>query len=295
MSRTISEDPHGWRKEWRDLLRAIAGGSIVGMPLLYTMEMWEHGVTSSAWHLLTLLAAMLAVNLVFCYLSGFRKESSIAGAGRESITAVGIALCYSAAVLCLVGEVDFSKSAAGIPGKVLVEAAAVSIGISFASAQMQGKSRTGQGGGEDSSHDKSEQAMSPGDWQLRADLREFAAALVGSTVFALNIAPTEEITLISSRLAPLQLLAVLGFSLVLCYVILFASEFREHKVHVQSLAQHPFSETLLTCATSLVVAVGLLLLLGDRSIVNDPATFAASAVALGLPAIVGGAAGRLLV
>jgi hypothetical protein len=37
--------PAGWRQEGRDLMAAVAGGAIVGMPLLYTMEMWYHGMT----------------------------------------------------------------------------------------------------------------------------------------------------------------------------------------------------------------------------------------------------------
>jgi putative integral membrane protein (TIGR02587 family) len=291
-------DPHGWQKEGRDLLRAIAGGSIVGMPLLYTMEMWEHGTTVSQWHLLLLVAAILVVNLAFCYLSGFRPECSLIGAAMESITAVGIATAYSAAILSLIGELDFSIAPVEAIGKVLLEAAAVSIGISFASAQMDGRSRTGDDAGQESkggeAQGQSRPKLGASDRQVRSDLRELAAALAGSTVFALNVAPTEEITLIAGRLSPVQLLAILGCSLVLCYVILFASEFREHRVHVKSLVQHPIAETILTGGVSLGVAAVLLFLLGERALLTQPATFAASVVALGLPAIVGGAAGRLI-
>jgi putative integral membrane protein (TIGR02587 family) len=293
-------DPQGWRKEGRDLMRAIAGGAIVGMPLLYTMEMWQHGMVLSEWHLLMLLGATLLVNFVFSYLSGFRRECTVPGAAMESVTAVGIAIVFSAVVLWLIGEIQFAMSAAEIIGKVFVEAAAVSIGISFASAQVEGRSRTGENNGQ-AAHNSgglaetpNERNLSPSDRQLRADLREFAAALAGSTVFALNVAPTEEITVIAGRLSPLQLLGVLGTSTLLCYVILFASEFREHRVHEETLFQHPVSETILTCAVSLGVAAALLVLLGERSLLSHPATFAAGIVTLGLPAMVGGAAGRLI-
>ena len=36
-------DRWGLKKEVRDLMVAVTGGAIVGMPLLYTMEMWLHG------------------------------------------------------------------------------------------------------------------------------------------------------------------------------------------------------------------------------------------------------------
>ena len=296
VNETVSADPHGWRQEGRDLLRAIAGGSIVGMPLLYTMEMWQHGMTVSEWHLLTLLGATLAVNFAFCFLSGFRAARSVPDAAREAVTAVGIAILYSTAILLLIGEIQFAISTAEIIGKVLLEAAAVSVGISFANAQIQGKSRTGEssnGGGGDGEGDESQ--PSPQDLQLKKDLQEFAAVLAGATVFALNVAPTEEITLIAARLSPLQLLALLGASMLLCYVILFAAEFKAHRVHVKSALQHPLAETILTCAVSLTVAAVLLLLLGERNGLTHPALSVASIVTLGLPAIVGGAAGRLII
>lgn len=313
-------DPHGWRREGRDLLQAVAGGAIVGMPLLYTMEMWQHGMTMSEWHLLGLLGAILALNFVFCLLSGFREENSLLVAAMESVTAVGIAIVFSTAILCLIGEIEFTIGAAEIIGKILLEAAPVSVGVSFAQAQMQGRSRTGDD--EEKKRDRpesrdaqrpataegdgdpvtkrtdqewaTEETNSPGDRQLKADLREFAAAMAGSTVFALNVAPTEEITLIAARLSPMQLLLMLGFSALLCYIILFAAEFREHRVHEESIFQHPVAETVLTCAVSLTVSAVLLMLLGDRSILTHPALTVAAVVTLGLPATVGGAAGRLI-
>jgi putative integral membrane protein (TIGR02587 family) len=267
------------------------------MPLLYTMEMWQHGMSFSEQHLLMLLGATLLVNFVFSYLSGFREECSLSGAAMESITAVGIAIIFSACILTLVGEIGLSMSLPEMIGKVLVEAAAVSVGISFASAQVDGRSRTGANNGEgdvSGPPGQNERELTPSDRQLRADLREFAAALAGSTVFALNVAPTEEITVIAGRLAPTQLLVLLGTAILLCYVILFASEFREHRVHEKTLFQHPVSETILTCAVSLVVATALLSFMGERSLLAHPSTFIAGVVTLGLPAMIGGAAGRLI-
>ena len=100
--------------------------------------------------------------------------------------------------------------------------------------------------------------------------------------------------MIASQLEPLRQLALLGAGVVFCYLILFAAEFKEHEVHVPSLFQHPVSETILTCAISLAVAAVLLLMVGERSALSDPMTAMGCIVVLGLPAIVGGAAGRLI-
>jgi putative integral membrane protein (TIGR02587 family) len=130
--------------------------------------------------------------------------------------------------------------------------------------------------------------------QLRADLRDVGATVAGSVVFAINIAPTEEIVMIASRISPLHLLAMLGFGLLLCYIILFASGFEEQEVFVPGIFQKPWAEVLNACALSLLVSATLLLLLGQSSATDSVPNLIASTVVLGLPAIVGGAAGRIV-
>src|SRR5687768_13959284 len=140
----LDPDPSGWRQEGMDLLRGIAAGAIVGMPLLYTMEMWWRGMTVTEGHLLVLLAAMLAVNFVFCYFSGFREEYSVFEAASESVTSVAMGMLFSLAVLVLVGEIRFDAAAAETLGKVVIAAFPVSLGVSFANAHLRHKSRTGE-------------------------------------------------------------------------------------------------------------------------------------------------------
>jgi putative integral membrane protein (TIGR02587 family) len=284
-----NHDQAGWKQEFRDLMRAIAGGSIVGMPLLYTMEMWWHGATFSPWHLLGLLGCILGLNFVFDLLSGFRDEYSVSSAISEAISSVGIGVVFSTLVLWLIGELEATMSALEWIGKILAEALVVSIGVSFANSQFDKSSRTGDDGkNADAARSDPERA------QLRADLRDAASTIAGATVFAMNVAPTEEIIMIASRISPWQQLAILGFSLLLCYIILFASGFEEQEVYVESFSQKPWAEVLVGCALSLMVAAALLMLLGQREITSDLSLFVAATITLGLPAIVGGAAGRIV-
>lgn len=269
-------------------MRGVAAGAIVGMPLLYTMEMWWHGLTLSPWHLIGLLGGTLVVTFLFSLLSGMREGNSPLIAGMDAVTSLGIGLVFSAVVLLLIGEIGGGQSAASALGKIVIEAAPVSIGVAFANAQFSG-SRTGETDGEQAPPEDPERA------QLQADLQDAAATLAGSTVFAFNIAPTEEVLKIASRLLPLQLLLLLGAALVLCYIILFASGLEQHRVHVKGLFQHPVAETAMNGAISLGVAFLLLLVVGQREALASPGIAVASVVVLGLPAIVGGAAGRLIV
>ena len=292
------QDRLGWRQEGRDLLRGIAAGSIVGMPLLYTMEMWWQGMVASEWHLLVLLASILLVNFTFCLLSGFRNKSSAAEAASEAVTSVAVGLLYSLAVLWLIGSVTFQGAWTGVLGMVLFEAAPVSLGISFANYHVRNKSREGEGGGNgDDGNAADGDAGEPEDRerrQLKQDVTDLAATVSGATLFAFNVAPTEEVIRISSRIDAWQHLLVMGASLVLCYMILFASGFQKRRVYVPGVFQSPLAETLMAYAVSLVVAMVLLFLVGVPEATGGAASLVTSTVVLGLVAVVGAAAGRLV-
>jgi putative integral membrane protein (TIGR02587 family) len=285
-------DPFGWREEGKCLMRAVAGGAIVGMPLLYTMEMWWHGSTLSPWHLLAVLLGSVAVCFLFSLLSGFRPEYSPAEAAGQAVTAVGVAIVLSAAILLLIGEIGRETSLATAVGKIVLEAAPVSIGVSFANSQLLHRSRTGE---DEEDGEKPKPPEDPEREQLKADLRDASATLAGSLVFALNIAPTEEVIKIAAGLSPWQLLLLLLGTSALCYVILFASGFEQHVVHVESVFQHPVAETVLATGISLAVAFVLLLVVGQRETMSHWYTAVAATVTLGLPAVVGGAAGRVII
>lgn len=294
--RGADADPNGWREEGRDLLRAVAAGSIVGMPLLYTMEMWRRGTTLAAWHLLALLAASLVINFFFSLFSGFRTRSSAGEAASESVTAVALGMVVSLAVLTLIGELTLDQAWSDVLGRVLVEAAPVSLGISFANYQMRDKSRDGEDGPEaPPGSDRSPGAdVDPEQLQVRQDLTDLAATVGGATLFAYNVAPTEEILVIVARTPTWHQLAMVGASLLLCYMILFAAGFRERTVHVPGPFQSPLAETVMAYAASLVVAFLLLALVGVPEATSSASMAVSTTVVLGLPAVVGASAGRLI-
>lgn len=304
-----SRDRWGFRREARDLLVAVTGGAILGMPLLYTMEMWLHGMLLGPYHQLALLLGVLIVNLLFSIVSGFRHEYGVGSALLESVTAVGIGMLFSTAILWLVGEIAPSDAWSVITGKVLLETTAVSIGVSVADAHVRGKRRDGSedgdsrgdgdpGKGEGSSDEEGKSETTPPRAQLerrqlRQDVQDLISTLTGAVVYSINIGPTEEVMRIAGRLTPLQLCAIVLASVGLCHVILYASGIKDHAVHINSLVQSPPAETVITYAASLAVALGLLWVLGEPESVGSLDNLVASTVVLGLPASVGGAAGRI--
>lgn len=296
-------DRWGLRREGRDLLVAVTGGAIVGMPLLYTMEMWLHGALLGPAHQLLLLLGILVVNLLFSIVSGFRHEYGVKSALLESVSAVGLGLVFSALILWLVGEIAPGDAWSEITGKVLLETCAVSIGVSVADAHVRGKRRAGDDDGQDGGDERADGGRSkprPGPsrdqlegWQLRQDIRDITATLTGAVVYSINIGPTEEVVMIAGRLSPWQLGALVLSSLGLCYIILYASGIKDHPVHIPSLVQSPPAETIITYAASLGVALTLLWVLGEPEAVGSLNGLVAATVVLGLPACVGGAAGRI--
>jgi putative integral membrane protein (TIGR02587 family) len=283
----------GWPQEGRDLLQAIAAGAIVGVPLLYTMEMWQHAMIVSQWHLLVLLAVTLAVNFAVCVFSGFREIWTLSEAAAESVTAVAMGFLFSLAVLWLIGEITFASSLSEIAGPVLFATIPVSLGIAFANTQLRGRSR----GGDAAPSDPAE-GLDPAERQrrqLREDLRDLGITIAGAVVFAFNVAPTEEVVAIAQRLPTWLSLVMMAASLLLCYNILFAAGFRDRPVYVRNVFQHPVSETVMAYAVALLVSLGLLYMVGMPEALAHPAIAAKSVVALALPAVVGASAGRLIV
>ncbi len=53
-------------------MRGVAGGAILGVPLLYTQETWLHGRSVSSLLILAGVVATFAVNVALSYFVGFR-------------------------------------------------------------------------------------------------------------------------------------------------------------------------------------------------------------------------------
>src|SRR5688500_17418894 len=65
-----------WAHELHDLVRALAGAYLFGIPLLLTMEMWEHGATAPPGLLATLLGIALAASFGLVRVIGFKRETT---------------------------------------------------------------------------------------------------------------------------------------------------------------------------------------------------------------------------
>ena len=274
-----------WRDELRGLVRAFSGAFLFGIPLLYTMEMWWLGEISDPGHLLLMLGIALVANFGLVTAAGFKRETSLFGRIEQTVDAVAVGAVGATIVLLTLNQLNADQSPLAMLGKIVIQALPLSIGASLANIVFEGSQ--GREGDDEGSR-------MPSWWH--ALFNDVGATAIGAVFIAANVAPTEEIPMLAARMEYWHLLLLIGLTLVTGYAIVFASGFdpaaerdREH------LFQHPATETTLSYLVSLVVAFGVLALAKQISMDTPPAFILTQTLVLGLPAMVGGAAGRIAV
>lgn len=285
-----------FREEGNDLLRGAAGGLIFGTPLLFTMEMWFHGMRISPEHLLGILALVTLINTCFSYASGLRRHNdnhTVSGALADSVTAMAMGAIMAVMILALIGQLNPGDGIDVMIGKIVIEAGAISLGITFTNTKFP--RRKDKDAGQEPYDALEDAPLSAEQRQARLDFQNLAAAFAGAVIFSFNVAPTEEIVLIASSQSTLSLLVLLFAQGVIGYVILYAAEFKQHKVFKKTPMQSPSAETVMTVAISLLVSALMLVLIGVDEALSSPQIFIACVITLGLPAVIGGAAGKVVV
>jgi len=258
-----------------DVMRGVAGGVLLGVPLLYTQETWLHGRSVSPLVILVGLAVVFGVNVALSYFVGFRPGRTHRPM-EDAVVGMGLSVLLSALLLVLLDRVSGETSSENVLGVVALTAIPVSIGFSIGVALAP---RTGA--------EKSEEIPSGGG--------DLLVAAGGALVFALNIAPTEEPILLAAELDIVRLVLLVVASLVLPYLMVFYAEFggREHRVASDGATQGPVTETLLAYTVAFAVSAAMLAMFGRLDEVNGAAT--ARVVTLAFPASIGAALGRMLI
>jgi putative integral membrane protein (TIGR02587 family) len=260
----------------RDYTRAVGGGLVIGLPLLYTMEVWFHGFILPWWKLLLLLAITLIIVLAYNSIAGFRRERTYWELAVDSVATIGLGIVVAFVALVVLGRIDANTSLRDAAGKVALESIPIAIGASVAATQL-----SGGGNGQSSG------AIGP--------FHRLLVGAGGALLFALNVAPTEEPVMLGIDAEPWLLLLVMGGTLVLTMVLVFYADFGGRRsARGESVLDHPISETITGYAVSLAVCLFLLWSFG-RTDGTSVQAIAGMTVMLAVIAAVGAAIGRLLV
>lgn len=271
-------------KELHDLAKGSAGAFIFGLPLLYTMEVWFAGKSFSETFHLAFLLIMIPANMLLVFIAGYRRKWSktLFDTFMESISSCGLGIVLSAGILWLIGAINYlNKSHIGI---ILMEGLIMSLGISFANFKFNSRQDDSAGFALPKSL---LQKLSP----KKTLLQEIIASVAGAVIFTLNIAPTEEVMVIATRLSPLKLFLLLIAEFIVSYIIISVVGNKSDHV-LDDKFQSPIMHTLHTVALSLLVSYLFVLALGFSHPETSSNIFLPMVIVLALPGVIGASAGR---
>lgn len=298
MAEDHAADERGpWASEAVELVRGVAGGMLFGIPLLYTMEVWWAGTYA---HPLRMVAVLLTTSLIVFLLmrtGGFRETKDVRwiDAAADTVEAVALGIVCVAGVLFLLREVTLETPLQEALGKVVYEATPFSIGVAVAYTVL----RRGRAASDDDDRDggDTDEEAEDADKGVNATVADIGATAVGALFVGFNIAPTDEIPMIAAAMSPAWELALIVATLLISYGIVFQAGFsNEEQRHQQpGVLQHPLTETVASYLVALTVGAAMLWFFQRLDIAAPWEMTLSHVIVLGLPAAVGGAAGRLAV
>lgn len=296
MSNTKRQSP--WQIELDDLLRGVSGAFLFGAPFLYTMEVWWKGNFTSPVQMLFLLALSYGALIALNRAVGFRAQQGEPWLRTfgDSAEALAIGLVTATLSLLLLRLITLEMGLEPIMGRIIIESVPFSIGVGIAGGLLRQKGDAENGEEEkDAGNGEERQPSTSGLWGHT--LADLGATALGATIIAFSIAPTDEIPMIVAGMSFPWLLAVVAASLLLSYIIVFEAEFgaQAGRLSQPGLFQSPFSETIISYLISLLLAL-IMLWLFQLLRPGDPLIkWVSYVIVLGLPATIGGAAGRLAI
>src|SRR5688500_20259098 len=109
-------------------MRGVAGGTILGLPLIYTQETWLHGRSVSPLLILAGVVVTFVVNVALSYFVGFRPGRTHRPI-EDAVVGMGLSILLSAVLLVLLDRVGQETSLENMLGVATLTAIPVSIGF----------------------------------------------------------------------------------------------------------------------------------------------------------------------
>jgi putative integral membrane protein (TIGR02587 family) len=281
-----------WATELDDLIRGASGGFLFGIPLLYTMEVWWIGSFTTPLRMLAILGATFLVVFLLTHTAGFRRanDTGFIRSLQDAVEALAIGIVCATGVLLLLSQITAQTPLDEALGKIVFESVPFSLGVALARQFLSGAR------GENRVSDQQE-STTQDKGNLNETLTDVGATLIGATIIAFNIAPTDEVPMLSAAVTGPWLILVIAASLIISYGIVFEAGFADQHQREQQrgIFQRPLSETVMAYLVSLTAALLMLWFFQQLSFSDPWQMWLSYTIILGLPATIGGAAGRLAV
>ena len=278
-------DPHRTQRFMIGLGRGGAGALIFGLPMMMTMELWHLGFYIERYRLLLLLLLNIPLLLVLAHRIGFEETFTWREAARDAVIAYAIAIVMSVLVLLLFGNIKPGMPSIEILGKIAIQAVPASIGALLGRSQFGGQN-----------DEEAEQQDEKEDSEISTSYgRELFMMAIGALFLCLNVAPTEEIILISFKMTAWHALVMIVASILIMHGFVYAVAFRgTHELTEDTPGSYAFIRFTLP---GYIVALGIsFYVLWTFGRLDDTAGMQAlmSAIVLSLPGAIGAAAARLI-
>ncbi len=264
------------------LARAFGGAIIFALPLLMTMEMWSIGTYVHPVRLLLFIAANFVVLVFLSRFGGFERTADMREDVLDALAAYTVGTLAALAILGVFGLLSTATALDELVGMVAIQAVPASFGAMIARKQL-----TAGDPEEDENEEKAARSAGyPGQLFLM---------VAGALFLAFNVAPTEEMILISYKMTPWHSLILMLASLFLLHVLVFAVGFAgQEEPEGLGIVRRFLLFTVPGYAIALAVSLFVLWTFG-RVDGNALAMIAQTMVVLGLPAAIGAAIARLVV
>ncbi|MBY5316572.1 TIGR02587 family membrane protein [Rhizobium leguminosarum] len=219
MSVATTHEDFDSRKFFAGIARGIAGALLFALPMFMTMEMWELGFYMDRSRLFLLLIVNIPLLVILSDRIGFERTSTWRQAIRDASIAYGLGVLGCALILIAMGVLKYDQSPHEIIGIVAIQAIPASIGAMLGRSQLGGQSEDGddakQGDSDDPVHER--ETSYAGELFLMA---------VGALFLNLNVAPTEEMILLSYKMTPWHGLLMIAASLAVMHGFVYALSFK---------------------------------------------------------------------
>jgi len=264
------------RKLLRDTGRAAGGALIFSIPMLMTMEMWWLGFYMDRLRLALLIALTIPLLMELSHQVGFKHTRNWREDFLDALFACGIGASVSAIILFAFGVLDAGMSGHEIVGKIAIQTVPAAIGALLARSQL--------GTGRDKVGEKKETYWG-----------ELFLMAVGALFLGFNVAPTEEMILISYGMTAWHGIGLIALSLVLMHGFVFAVEFKGgSELSPDTPWWSAFLRfTLPGYALAAVISLYVLWSFG-RMDGNSPDQVVMAMLVLAFPSSIGAAAARLI-
>lgn len=193
---------------FRNSGRAVGGALVFSLPMLMTQEMWWLGYTVDPARLGLFVALAVPMLTALCHYIGFENTSCWRDSAFDALFAIGIGILMNAVVLGAVGILEPGQSWQARIGQVAIQIVPAAIGATLARGQF---------------------GMSPIEDRRSSGapyLGEIFLMAVGAVFLGFNIAPTDEMVMLSTQMTAWHAIALVLLSLAVMHGFVFAVGFK---------------------------------------------------------------------